>query len=145
MVRDPVYVGPFAKIFGKDPIQNFESCVQAIQNLHMGSLLDPVYHLLTSASNIGNLLNDGILGFAGILNIFKLNLGNVANLAIEIIINILIEIQSILIKLKDMINKLVGVFATFIYIIGGTQMTAITLWEALPGWIIKKLAGYSGG
>ena len=134
---------PFAKFFGKDPIQNFQSCIQNIQNIHMGSLLDPVYHLLSNAANIGNTLNNGLLGFAGIMNLLKVNLGTTANLAVEIIINILIEMQSLLIKFKDMINKLIGVFITFIYIIAGTQITTLTLWEALPGWLVKKLAGFS--
>lgn len=134
---------PFAKFFGKDPIQNFQSCIQNIQNAHMGSLLDPVYHLLSSAANIGNTLNNGLLGFSGIMNLLKVNLGSTAHLAVEIIINILIEMQSLLIKFKDMINKMVGVFITFIYMMAGTQITTLTLWEALPGWLLKKVAGFS--
>ena len=134
---------PFAQLFGKDPMQNFQSCIQNIQSGYMGSLLDPVYHLLGNAANIGNILNNNLLGFSGIMNMLKLNLGDSANLAVEIVINILIEMQSLLIKFKDMINKLVGVFITFIYIIAGTQITTLTLWEALPGWLVKKLAGFS--
>nr|UZT28919.1 hypothetical protein [Nucleocytoviricota sp.]UZT29283.1 hypothetical protein [Nucleocytoviricota sp.] len=136
-------VMPFAKFFGKDPITNFESCIQNIQNIHMGSLLDPLYHTMGLVSNIGEEIMQGVLGFSGILNLLKFNLGGIANLAVEIVINILIEMQALLIKFKDMINKLVGVFVTFIYLIAGTQTTALTIWQGLPGWILKEIAKFT--
>jgi hypothetical protein len=134
---------PFAQFFNVNPIKNFESCIQNVQNAHMSSLLDPVYNMMSTTSNVGGELNTGILGFSGILNLLKINLGNKANMAVEVIINILIELQHILIKFKDMINKLVGIFVTFIYLIAGTEITALTLWEALPGWLVREIAKFS--
>lgn len=136
-------VMPFAKFFGKDPIINFESCIQNIQNIHMGSLLDPLYHTVGLVSNIGEEIMQGVIGFSGILNLLKFNLGDMSNLAVEIVINILIEMQALLIKFKDMINKLVGVFVTFIYLIAGTQTTALTIWQGLPGWILREIAKFT--
>lgn len=133
---------PFAQFFNVDPITNFESCIQNVQNMHMGSLLDPVYNMMTTASDIGGELSNGILGFSGILNLLKFNLGGTANLAVEVVINILIELQHLLIKFKDMINKLVGIFVSFIYLIGGTQITALTIWEGLPGWLVREISGF---
>ena len=135
-------VMPFASFFGKDPITNFESCIQNIQNLHMGSLLDPLYHSMNLISDTGNEIMSGVLSFSGILNLLKFNLVSTSNLAVEIVINILIEMQSLLIKFKDMINKLIGIFITFIYLIAGTQTTALTIWEGLPGWLIKKISNF---
>lgn len=136
-------VMPFAKFFNKDPIKNFESCIQNIQNIHMGSLLDPLYHTMGLVSNIGDEIMEGVLGFSGILNLLKFNLGSTANLAVEIAINILVEMQSLIIKFKDMINKLVGVFVTFVYLIAGTESTALTIWQGLPGWLIKEIAKFT--
>ena len=133
---------PFAQFFNVNPITNFESCIQNVQNMHMGSLLDPVYNMMTTASDIGGELSNGILGFSGILNLLKFNLGGTANLAVEVVINILIELQHLLIKFKDMINKLVGIFVSFIYLIAGTQTTALTIWEGLPGWLVREISGF---
>jgi|TARA_R110002072_G_scaffold22_12_gene148 hypothetical protein len=136
-------VMPFATFFNEDPIANFQSCIQNIQSIHMGSLLDPAYNMMSSVANIGEQTMSGVLGFSGILNALKFNLGDTANLAVDIVINILIEMQSLLIRFRDMINKLVGVFITFIYLIAGTQTTALTIWNGLPGWIIRKIAGFT--
>ena len=136
---NPVVI-PFAKFFGKDPIKNFESCIQNIQNVHMESILDPVYHSFNSLSKVGGEITNSVVGFSGVINILKSNLGSVSSLAVDIVINIIIELQSIVIKVKDMINKLIGIFITFIYLIAGTQSTALTVWNGLPGWILKKLA-----
>lgn len=133
---------PFAQFFNVDPMTNFESCITNLQDMHMGSLLDPVYNMMSNVSNIGKELNSGILGFAGILNLMKFNLGGIFNLAVEIVINILIELQHLLIKFKDMINKLIGVFISLIYIIAGTQTTALTIWEGIPGWLLRSLTGF---
>ena len=134
---------PFAKFFHKNPQANFKSCIQNIQDLHMTTLLDPVYHMMNTLSSTGEEIMSGVTGFSGNLNSLKFNLGSTASLAIDIVINVLIELQAIIIKFKDMINKLVGVFVTFIYLIAGTETTVVTLWNALPGWIIKKVAGYN--
>ena len=133
---------PFAQFFNVNPITNFESCIQNVQNMHMGSLLDPVYNMMTTASDIGGELSNGVLGFSGLLNLLKFNLGGTANLAVEVVINILIELQHLLIKFKDMINKLVGIFVSFIYLIAGTQTTALTIWEGLPGWLVREISGF---
>lgn len=135
-------VMPFAKMFNHDPIQNFESCIKNIQNMHMGSLLDPVYFMMQTVSEIGDEIVQAVMGFSGILNLFKLNLGNIATMAIDAVINILIELQSILIKFKDMINKLVGIFVTIVYLIGGTQTTATTIWNGLPGWMLRAIIDF---
>jgi hypothetical protein len=133
---------PFATFFGKDPISNFESCIQNIQNVHMESILDPVYHSFTSISNVGNEITNSVVGFSGIINVLKSNLGSVVSLAVDIVINIIIELQSIIIKIKDMINKLIGIFISFIYLIAGSQSTALTIWNGLPGWLLKKIANF---
>lgn len=136
-------VMPFAQFFNKDPINNFQSCIQDIQTINMTSLLDPVYHMMSSVTGIGDEIMSTVLGFSGILNTLKFNLGDTANFAIQVVINILIEMQSLIVRFKDMINKLIGIFATFVYLIAGTQTTALTIWNGLPGWLVRKLATFA--
>jgi len=135
-------VMPFATLFNKDPVTNFESCIKNIQTINMGEILDPVYNIFSSISDIGDDIVNNIVNFSGVLNIFKLNLGGIINYMLELIINILIEIQVLIMKFKDIIDKLIGIFITLIYVIAGTQTTTLTIWNGLPGWLIKAVTGF---
>ena len=135
-------VMPFAKFFNKDPDKNFEECIKNIQEINMGPIVSPIYDLINGLdSNSMGILNNFNI-FSSITNLLKNNIGNHANSAIEIAINVLIELQLIFIKIKDIFGKVTGIFTTFLYIMITVEKTMITLWGSIPGWIIKKLANY---
>lgn len=135
-------VMPFAKFFNKNPEKNFEECIKNLQEINMGPILSPINSLIDQLDGNSQGIFNSFNIFSGITNLLKQNIGNHANIAIEIAISILIELQFIFIKLKDIFGKVTGIFTTFMYIMITVEKTMITLWGSIPGWIIKKLANY---
>lgn len=110
-------VMPFAGYFGQDTTANFVYCVQNMQTSYMGFLLEPVnYTMSTFSGVVGDINNDvqsvrskiadmtgGILGSFGTLMGSFLNIG--------------VKVQTMTIKMKDVLAKIVGTMMTFIYLI----------------------------
>ena len=75
--------------------------------------------------------------FNGIIGFFKINvlemLTNVYNTGIKL----LLGLTYFAITLQDMVNKVVGIFMTVIYIFLGANYTVISIWNGLPGQIVR--------
>jgi hypothetical protein len=53
--------------------------------------------------------------------------------------NILIGLQKIIIALRDMINKLVAIFATLMFILQGSLYTMQSMWGGVFGQMVRSL------
>lgn len=114
---------PFANTFGHDTGQNFTYCIQTMQGNYMSYLLTPVHYIMSVLSHmIGNVIED--LNFVRI-KIFSLvdNIKNIILSIFSIFINIMIEFQKMIIKIKDIVSKLIGTMVALVYILNGGIMT----------------------
>ena len=75
--------------------------------------------------------------FNGIIGFFKINvlemLTNVYNTGIKL----LLGLTYFAITLQDMVNKVVGIFMTVIFIFLGANYTVISIWNGLPGQLVR--------
>jgi hypothetical protein len=53
----------------------------------------------------------------------------------------IIEFQKIIIGIRDMVAKLVGVLTAYLYILNGSIMTMQSTWNGPPGQMIQALGG----
>ena len=110
-------VMPFAGYFGQDATTNFVYCVQNMQTSYMGFLLEPVNYTMSVFSNVvGDVTSDIQSVRAKIADMVQGILGSFGSL-MGAFLNIGVKIQSMVIKLKDVLAKVVGTLMTFIYLI----------------------------
>ena len=108
-------VMPFASIFGHDVGDNFMQCIQTTQSSYMEYLMLPLNHIISLVGGVATKIvkdTENIRGFIGklrdkILSIVKNIFG--------VFSNIIISFQRIIIAMKDMIKKLVGIFSTLMF------------------------------
>lgn len=128
---------PFASMFGENPVQNFTYCIQNMQTSYMKILLQPTNYMFSLITNsLGGLVNT--------LNIFRQkiailtsNISNVIQSIFGVFINILVQFQYLLIKIKDTIGKLLGIAVTTIYMVDSTVQTGQSVWNGPVGGTIR--------
>jgi hypothetical protein len=120
-------------------MKNFTYCIQTMQTDFMGPFLAPSNYSnmvttksLEKTTETNNKLMDMFAyvrsavtnTFTGVFGVF----GGIA---------ILLDIMKY--KLKDMMNKLAGIYKTIFSILQAGSMTAESTWNALPGQLLRAL------
>ena len=126
-------------VFSENINDDFTYCVQNTQVNTMGYLLQPITYLISNLTSfvgdLGDSLNNvrqmigGIRGFTGdiIKNIFG------------VFLNLIIEFQKMIITIKDMVGKLIGVVVTILYVLDGSIKTMNSTWNGPPGQLVKAI------
>ena len=140
----PVII-PFAGYFDHDPMDTFNSCIQGVLGNFMSEILGPIYTIFKQISAIGEQMGQFTSMFNNILGIFKINFLDMLGNAFDIGTKILLGLTQFAITLQDMINKVLGIFLTIIYIFLGLNYTVISVWNGLPGQLIQSTADLVGG
>jgi hypothetical protein len=130
---------PFASLFGHDTGQNFAYCIQNIQTNFMGDLLKPVNLNLSILGNITSGMTDNLNFTRGFMSDFRFNLEGVHLNIFATMYNIMIEVQRMVINITDMMQKLLGVIITLMYVLDGSMMTMTSMWKGPPGKLIRAL------
>jgi len=132
-------VMPFAKTFGHDVQSNFVYCIQNMQKNYMGFLLEPLQYNLGSLANIGGGLGSAISNVQGFIGRIRSDITSIVGKIFGVFLNMLIQIQKILIDVKDTFGKLTGVMATMLYTFSGTVMTTESMWKGPSGELVRAM------
>lgn len=134
---------PFAGIIGPKgttAASAFTDCIQNIQTNFISDMLGPVYIVFDKMNSIGDELSKFISMANGMSNIFKGSFLSGTVGIIDMISKISIGLTTMGIKLKDIINRLTGVFLTILYIVQGTGITTVSIWNGLPGQLVREIS-----
>jgi hypothetical protein len=65
--------------------------------------------------------------------------GNIDQNIFGIFLNLIIEFQKMIIAIKDMVGKLIGVVMTILYVLDGSIKTMNSAWDGPPGQLVKSI------
>jgi len=133
---------PFASQLGPpgtSTTQNFTNCVQGEMKGLMGDMLKPIHY-------IQSLANKASGGAFGAIDDIRKMFDYVRNMVTEIIkkiigifMNIIIEFQKIIIGMKDLGSKIMGVMTALLLITDGMYKSAKSIWKGPVGEVIRFL------
>jgi hypothetical protein len=132
-------VMPFAKLFGHDVGDNFMQCIQTTQSSYMSYLMMPLNHVISLVGSVATKIvkdTESIRNFIGKLR--DKILFTIKNI-FAVFSNILIGFQRIIIAMRDLVNKLAGIFATLMFIMSSSIMTMKSLWGGVFGQMVRSL------
>lgn len=140
----PVYrcsptVMPFAGIFGHDVGDNFNQCMQTTQTSYMEYLMLPMNYILKLVGNVASKIVSDINSVRGVMDRLRNQVMSIIQNTFGVLLNIVIGFQKIIISLRDLINKLVGVVMTLLYILQGAMFTMQSLWNGINGSLVRSL------
>lgn len=139
VIRCNPVVMPFASLFDESPTDNFVYCVQDMQKNFMSTLLKPINYSFDVIGEVASSMLSSIEGIRNMIDKIRTFLEDIVGGIFGAIINIIIEFQNITMKIKDMIMKLVGVLAVILFTLDGTMKTMLSLWNGIPGQLVRAL------
>lgn len=139
----PVII-PFSGYFGHDPTTTFNDCIQGVLSNFMGSILGPIYTVFKQISAIGAEIGKFMSMFNDIAGLFKLNFLGLLVDVYNVGTKILLGLTQFAITIQDIINKVMGIFMTVIYIFLGANLTLVSIWNGLPGQVVRSTISVVG-
>lgn len=132
-------VMPFASQFGFDPMLNFTQCIGNMQSDAMNFFLEPVHYLLSIMGGLGKELMDALNMIRRVIAFIRGMVGNIVGDIFGVFLNILIQVQTMMIKLKDMAMKIIGICVTILYVMGSSMKLGQSIWKGPIGGILRTL------
>ena len=132
-------VMPFASQFGVDPSENFTYCIQNMQTGFMGYLLEPVNYSLSLVNSLGGEFTESIQSVRKVLNNIRNFISSIIQNVFGVFLNILIQFQKIIIAMKDMVGKIIGILTTLLYTMDGVIRTMKSAWGSPAGDVMRAL------
>ena len=132
-------VMPFASQFGVNTSENFNYCIQNTQKSFMSHLLHPLNYNMNILGNISGSLSNSLNMTRVFINNLRNSITSITGNIFTIFLNILIEVQTMTINIKDLLSKLVGIITTLLYTMDGSMKTTLSIWNGQPGSAIRAL------
>ena len=127
----PLYrCNPMYMPFSNNVPQDFSQCVQTIQQNYMGKLLEPISSTIDNLSNLSSNLSGDVGGLFNAVTNIKVYLNNLVGSIKSIFIALIIEFSILVLAVKDMIGKMVGIVVIVVHILNSGQQAAQSAWGA---------------
>lgn len=126
-------------VYSTDISSDFTYCVQNTQINITGSLLQPLTHLVSGLSSMSGEFTENINGLRGMLGGIRTKMSKIMGDVYGVFLNLIIEFQRMIISIKDMVGKIVGIVVTIMYILDGSMKTMSSAWNGPPGQMMKAL------
>ena len=130
---------PMYMLLADDVDENFVYCIQNSMSSFMGFILQPITFLTSSMTSM-------LSGFLNEVNMVRAMFDKIRTLVSSIIesvfgifLNLIIEFQKIIIGIKDLIGKTIGIMVTLMYILDGSIKTMQSAWNGPAGQLVKAL------
>lgn len=119
--------------------QDFTYCVQNITTSFMGFLLQPLTFITSTLSTLGGNFADQINAIRGMFDKIRTFVSNIIQSIFGVFLNIIIEFQKIIMGMKDLIGKTIGILVTLMYVMDGSLKTMNSAWKGPSGQLVRAL------
>lgn len=136
----PLYrCNPIYMPLSDDVEKDFTYCVQNMQINFMGYLLQPLTFITSSLTNLGSSFMTEINYVREMFNKIRNLFSSIIQSVFGVFLNLIIEFQKIIIGIRDMIGKTIGVLVTILYMMDGSIKTMQSAWNGPPGQMVQAL------
>lgn len=122
-----------------DVEKDFIYCIQNTQTNFMGYILQPITYITSSLTGIlSNFMNE-INMVRAMFNKIRGFVSSIIQSVFGVFLNLVIEFQKIIIGIKDLMGKTIGIMVTLMYVIDGSLKTMNSAWNGPPGQMVRTL------
>jgi hypothetical protein len=132
---------PLYMPFSDNIEQDFVYCVQNVQSSFMGYLLQPINYIISNLTSMGSEFSDALNYANNLLSNIRSFFTKLVESIFGVFLNIIISFQRVIIGIKDLIGKMIGVMVAMMYILDGSIKTMNSAWSGPPGQMVKTLSG----
>lgn len=134
---------PLYLIFSSNPEEDFSYLVQNIQSNYMGYLLEPLNFITSNLGSMGGFLTDALNDVRTVISNIRTFLSDLTETIYGVFLNIIIEFQKIIIKIKDLVQKLVAIMAVILNLVSTSIDTMESGWNGPGGQIVRDIGNFS--
>ena len=136
----PVYrCNPPYWVFSENISEDFTYCVQNTQMNMMGYLLQPINNMIKGLTSIGGRFNESINDIRGVFSSIRNFVAEIIENIFGVFLNLIVQFQKIIISIKDMVGKMIGIVTTILYVLDGSIKTMNSAWNGPPGQLVKAI------
>lgn len=123
-----------------DDIQtDFQYCIQSIQSGFMGHLLQPLTYITASLTALGGNFSEQINAIRGMFDKIRTFTTSIIQSVFGVFLNLIIEFQTIIIGMRDLFGKTIGILVTMLYVLDGSLKTMNSAWRGPTGQMVRAL------
>ena len=126
-------------LFGYDTQENFMYCIQNTQSGYMKYLMVPFNYMFTLVGNVASQLVKNIQSIRKFIDSLREKILSAIQEIMGVLLNVIITFQKIMISMRDMMNKFVGIFATLLHLMLGCLWTVKSMWAGVAGTLVRSL------
>ena len=119
--------------------ENFQFCIQSIENDVTGSAVQPFNYLINASTGMLNIISEAIQKIREFLNLLRKRIRKFAEDVLHKILNVMIPLQSVIIALMDSFHKIEGTMTAGLYTMLGGYFTLKSLMGAIVELLVKML------
>lgn len=132
---------PMYMPFSDNIQQDFVYCVQNVQTNYMGYLLQPINYITSNLTKLGGEFTESLNGVRAMISNIRTFATSIIESIFGVFLNLIIEFQKIIIGIKDVIGKVIGIMVTLMYVLDGSIKTMQSSWNGPPGQMVRALGG----
>jgi len=122
-----------------DMTTDFTYCIQNMQTDYMGYLLQPITYLANTLTSLGGEFTESLDYVRNMLSNIRSFVTKIIESVYGLFLNIIIQFQIIIVKIKDVLGKIVGVILTLMFILDGSVKTMNSTWNGPPGQMVRAM------
>ena len=130
---------PFASFWGHKPAENFYQCIQNIQKQNMPTYLQPMNYAVSLAGSTGKQVTSSVQGIREFMNYLRNQLHTTIRKIFTVFLGIVMPIQEVLLRFRDLTMKLLGSMAVLLYMVDGSNKTVVSTWNSDVGGLVRTL------
>ena len=136
----PLYrCNPMYMPLSDDMSSDFTYCIQNITTSFMGYLLQPLTFITSTLATLGGNFSTQINSIRGMFDKIRNSISSIFESIFGVFLNIIIEFQKIIMGMKDLIGKTIGILVTLMYVMDGSLKTMNSAWKGPSGQLVKAL------
>lgn len=126
-------------IFSDNLTDDFTYCVQNTQRNMMGYLLQPLNYMITSLTSVGGQFSDDLNGVRTMFSSIRSFVTDIVENIFGVFLNLIVEFQKIILSIKDMVGKMIGIVVTILYVLDGSVKTMQSAWAGPQGQMVRAM------
>jgi hypothetical protein len=125
--------------FSENITEDFTYCVQNTQMNMMGFLLQPLEFMIQSLTSIGGQFGDALDNIRRSFSSIRGFVSEIIENVFGVFLNLIIEFQKIIISIRDMVGKMIGIVVTIMYVLDGSIKTMNSAWAGPSGQLVRAI------
>jgi hypothetical protein len=136
---------PYYPLVSENMTQDATYCVQNVMANSMGPFLQPLTFMFSTLADLGGSLTSQLQDVRNMFNYIRTEITSIIQSVLSIFLNMIIQFQKILIAIKDIMAKIVGIFVSLLYVLDGTVLLVESGWNGVPGQMVRALGSIKLG